>query len=126
MIHQIISQRRPTATPETFNAHRAPLVSDAVACHLTLELCEREEHVHDQPAQAVCSVEVLRNARKRNFVPLKNVHQPYEIKQTPAQPIKFVDDDDVNTAPLDVGQQLLYRGSVEGRAGLGCILVDLA
>ena len=99
------------------------LVADALADDLALELGEREQHIEREPAHAARGIERLRDRDERHRMLVEQLDQLGEIGQRPGQPVDLVDDDDVDLAGADLGQQLLQGRAVKGGAGKRAIII---
>src|SRR5947209_1611382 len=56
-------------------------------------------------------------------MPIERLDQLHEVYQRPRDAIQLVTHDDIHTACLDVGQQPLQGGTLEGGAGESAIVV---
>ncbi len=57
---------------------------------------------------------------------VEHLHQLGEVGERPGQAVDLVDDDHVDPALLDVGEQLLHRRPFEGAAGVTAVVVTFS
>jgi hypothetical protein len=118
-----VAHRHEAAHPHAPLAGGGDLVADSFADHLALELGKRQQHVQREPAHAGRGVEGLRDADEGHAALVEHLDEPCEVHQCPAQAVDLVDDHDVDTAALDVGEEALQRWPFERAAGEAAVVV---
>ena len=98
----------------------------SLADHLALELGEGEQDVERQPAHAGGGVEGLGHAEEGHAVRLEGVQQLGEVGQRAAQAVDLVDHHHVDQALLDVGEQALQGGALQGAAREAPVVIAVA
>ena len=88
------------------------LVANAFAGDLTLELGKGQQHIERQTPHRAGRVELLRHRDERHTLRVEEFNQPGKIGERAGQPIDLVDNDNVESAGPDIGEQLLQRGSL--------------
>ena len=122
-IPDLVTQRRPAAHPHAPLAGGRELVADALANYLALELGKGQQHIQGQPAHRGGGIEGLRHGDEGDPVLVEHLDQPGKIHQRAGQPVDLVDHDDIDLAGLDVGQQPLERGALQGATGEAAIVI---
>ena len=100
-----VAERRPAAHPHALLAGGGELVANALADHLPLELGEGEQDVEGELAHRGGGAELLGDRDEGDALPVEHLHQLGEVHERAAEAVDLVDDDDVDRAGLDVGQQ---------------------
>jgi hypothetical protein len=103
----------------------AIFVPHALRAQLALELGEGQHHVQRQPAHRGGGVEVLGDRDESHAVLFKDLDQLGEVHQGAGQAVDLVDHDAVDLAGLDVGQQALQGGPLQGTAGEAAVVVTV-
>ena len=107
----VVAERHIAAHPHALGLRRGDLVANALARDLALELGEREQHVERQTPHRGRGVELLRHGDERGVMGIQHIDDFGEIGERPGQAVDLVNDNDLNLASLDIGEQTL-----QGRA----------
>src|SRR5580704_13338162 len=78
---------------------------DAFAGDFPLELGERQKHIQGQPSHAGGGVELLGDRHERDAAGVKDVDELGKIGERARQPVDLIDDDHIDLACLDIGDQ---------------------
>ena len=119
----VVAERRPAAHPHALLAGGRELVPDALADDLALELGEGEQDIQRQPAHRGGGVEGLGDRDEGHALPVEHLDQLGEVHERAAEAVDLVDDDDVDPAGLDVGEQPLQRRALQRAAREAAIVV---
>src|SRR5439155_8215239 len=65
----------------------------------------------------------LGHRHKRRTLRVENLDQPGKIGERSGQPVDLVDDEDVDPAGPDIGEQALQRGALHIAAGESAIII---
>src|SRR5208282_2327381 len=85
------------------------LVANAFTGHFSLELGKGQQYVKRQPSHRACRVELLGDRHERHALDVEDLDQPRKIGERAGEPVDLVDDDDVDPAGSDIGEQVLQR-----------------
>jgi hypothetical protein len=118
-----VAERHGTTHPHALLLGRGDLVTDALARDLTLELGEAEQYVEREAAHAGGGVERLRHRYEAGTPGIEHVNDLGEVGERAGEPVDLVDDDDVDLAGGDVGQQPLEAGPVHVAAREAAIVL---
>ena len=109
-VAQVVAERHGPSHPHALALAGGDLVADALASDLALELREGQQHVERQPAHAGGGVELLGDGHEGGAMAVQHLHDLGEVGEGSSEAIYLVDDDEVDKAGLDVGQQALQGG----------------
>src|SRR5467141_2579196 len=120
---RIVAERHNTAHPHALLLRGGDLVADPFAGELALELGKGRQTIEGQPPHRARGVELLGHRHERDALGIEDLDQPGKIGERAGQPVDLVDDDDVDPAFPDVGEQALQRRPLHIAAGEPAILV---
>jgi len=103
----VVAERHVAAHPHALLLRSGDLVADPFAGHLALELSKGQQHIEGQPPHRARGTELLGDRHERHALGVKDLDQPRKIGERAGQPVDLVDDDDIDPAFLDVGEQAL-------------------
>src|SRR6266446_1979775 len=103
----VIAERHDTAHPHALLLRGGDLVTDPFAGDLALELSKGQQHIEGQPPHRARGIELLGHRDERHALCVEDLDQPGKIGERTGQPVDLVDDDDIDPAGLDVGEQAL-------------------
>ncbi len=106
-LEHFVPERNRPSHPQALLLRCRDLIPDAFPGDLALELSEAEQHVEREPAHAGGRVEALGDANEACPSPVEYVHDFGEVGKTASQPIDLVEEDDVDLARLDLGEEAL-------------------
>src|SRR6266850_370661 len=75
-----------------------------------LELGKGQQHIEGQPPHRARGIELLGDRDERHSLRVEDLDQPGKIGERAGQPVDLVDDDDIDPAFPDVGEQALQSG----------------
>jgi hypothetical protein len=111
----------PTQSPLRLEA---PILSrDPFPGDLALELGKGEQHVEGQPAHGRGGIELLGHRHEGDAICVEQLHQLGEVRQGTGQAVDFIDDDNIDPAVADVGQQSLECGALGRATGVAAVIV---
>lgn len=113
------------ARPDALLAAGGHLVPNAVGRHLTLELRESHQQVHDHPPHRSRGVDLLGNGQHAGTVPREDPVQLREVPERTRNAVELVHDHHVDLPLVHVLQQLLKSGTVHVAARVAAIVVML-
>ena len=106
---RIVAERHVAAHPHALLLRGGDLVADPFAGDLALELGKGQQHIERQPPHRARGIELLGDRDERDALCVEDLDQPGKIGERAGQPVDLVDDDDVDPAGPDVGEQALQR-----------------
>ncbi len=106
-LEYFVPQRNRPSHPQSLFLRCRDLIPDAFPRDLSLELGEAQQHVEREPAHAGGRVEALGDADKASSGPIEYLHDFGEVGKAAGQPIDLVEEDDVDRASFDIGEQAL-------------------
>ena len=104
-VFHIIPQGRHAAHPHALFLGGGDLVADPFAGDFPLELGEGQEDIQGQPSHAGGGVELLGDRHEGDATAVKDVDKLGKIGERARQPVNLIDDDHVDLAFLDIGDQ---------------------
>src|SRR6266849_330097 len=104
---RIVAERHNTAHPHALLLRGGDLVADPFAGDLALELGKGQQHIEGQPPHRAGGIELLGHRYERDALRVEDLDQPGKIGERAGQPVDLVDEDDIDPASLDVGEQAL-------------------
>ena len=120
---RVIAERHIAAHPHALLLRGGDLVADPFAGDLALELGKGQQHIEGQPPHRARRIELLGHRDERHTLCIEDLDQPGKIGERPGQPVDLVDDDDVDPAGPDVGEQALQRRPLHVAAREPAIIV---
>lgn len=120
-----ISKRDWPAHRDTLLLGGRDLVADAFASDLTLELGERQQHVKREPTHAGGGVETLGDADEACFRLVEHLDDLGKVGKAAGQPVDLVEEDDVDLASFDIGEQPLKAGPLQIATREAAIIVAI-
>ena len=120
----IVAQRHDATHPDPLPLGGGDLVADALAGDLALELGEGQQHVQGQASHAGGGVELLGDGDEAGALGVEHLDDLGEVGERAGQPVDLVDDDQVDLAGADIGEQLPQGRAFEGAAGDAAIVIQ--
>src|SRR6202023_1165462 len=104
---RVVAERHIAAHPHALLLRGGDLVTDPFTGDLPLELGKGQQHIEGQPPHRARGVELLGHRHERHALSVEDLDQPGKIGERAGEPVDLVDNDDVDPASLDVGEQAL-------------------
>jgi hypothetical protein len=121
----VVTERHIAAHPHALLLRGRNFVADALAGDLALELGEGEQHVERQTPHRGRRIELLRHRHKGRIVRIEDVDNLGEIGERPGQAVDLVNDNDLNLAGLDIGEEPPERRPLHRAAREASVVVHV-
>ena len=123
-VFDVIAERRHAAHP-----HAPCFFEAAILSRTRSPITSRSNWAKDkstfkrQPAHAGRGVELLRDRNEGDAAAVEDLDEPGEVGERPGQPVDLVDDDHVDLAGLDIGDQPFQGRPLHRAAGKAAIII---
>ncbi len=123
-VFHVITQWRHAAHPHALFLGGGDLVADAFAGDFPLELGEGQKDIQGQPSHAGGGVELLGDRHERDAAAVEDIDELGKIGERARQPVDLIDDDHIDLACLDVGNQPFQGWPLHRAAGKPAIIIE--
>ncbi len=121
----VVAKRHIAAHPHALGLRRGDLVANALAGDLALELGEGKQHVERQTPHRGRGVELLGYRDKRGAMGIQHIDDLGEVGERAGQAVDLVDDDDLDLAGLDIGEEPLQRRALHRSAREASVVIHV-
>ena len=121
----VLAQQGHAAGPFSLAACGGDFIASPFGNDFSFKLGKRQQHIQHESSHRAGSVELLSHRDERDLVPLKCLHHVGEIEQAATEPVDLINDNAVDGASFDVGEQSLERRPLHVPAGEAPIVITI-